>query len=148
MYRRECKARGGDALKVFNKMIKSGEPAGFAAACALQQAPMSKKAGINTHGKFFNGIGRYSDPASWSSNQQDVIDAAKRKNLKLEGPVNCNYMREDLPPPKKKPLAEDIVKNEALKLMTADPALAAKVRKSPKAKEDLRRQIQATHSRG
>jgi hypothetical protein len=178
MYRRECKAHGGDALKVFNKMIKSGEPAGFAAACALQQAPMSKntdrtfcdghrrkmntmddynrkkileaakKAGINTHGKFFNGIGRYSDPASWSSNQQDVIDAAKRKNLKLEGPVNCNYMREDLPPPKKKPLAEDIVKNEALKLMTADPALAAKVRKSPKAKEDLRRQIQATHSRG
>lgn len=107
----------------------------------------AKKAGINTHGKFFNGIGRYTDPDAWSSNQQDVIDAAKRKRLKLEGPTECNYMREDLPPPKPKKLAEDLVKNEALSLMRQDPALAEKVRKSPKAKQELRERIQATHSR-
>lgn len=178
MYRRDCKARGGDALKVFNRMIRKGEPAGFAAACALQEAPrtkntdrtfcdghrrhmdkmddynrnkilgIAKKAGINTQGKYYTGLGRYSDPEAWASNIDDVTAAAKRKKLKLEGPVNCDYSPTDLPPPKKVPLAEDIIKNEALARMRANPDLAAKVRKSPKAKQELREQIVATHSRG
>jgi hypothetical protein len=174
---RQVKEAGPEAVKLYREILRKGETAEWAAMCALQSAPRTKntdrtfcdghrrhmnqmddynrskilqaakKAGINTQGKFFNGIGRYTDPASWSSTQQDVIDAAKRKRLKLEGPVNCNYMREDLPPPKPKPLAEDLVKSEALALMKKDPALAAKVRKSPKAKQELREQIQATHSR-
>jgi hypothetical protein len=177
MYRRECRTKGGDSLKLFNVMLRKGNPPGFSAACALQEAPRTKntdrtfcaghrrhmeqmddynrskilraakKAGINTQGKYFNGIGKYTDPAAWSSNQQDVIDAAKRKNLKLEGPVNCDYTRKDLPPPKPKKLAEDLVKNEALALMKKDPSLAAKVRRSPKAKQELRERIQATHTR-
>jgi hypothetical protein len=39
------------------------------------------------------------------------------------------------------------VKNEALALMKKDPSLAAKVRQSPKAKQELRERIQATHTR-
>lgn len=178
MYRQECRERGGDALKVFNQVLRKGSSAGFAAACALQSAPGTKNtdrtfcdghrrkmekmdpynrdkilkqaqaAGINTQGKYYTGIGRYTDPDAWHSTQQDVIDAAKRKRLKLEGPVNCNFIREDLPPPPKKKLAEDLVKNEALKLMRADPKLAEKVKKTKHGKQELRERIQATHSRG
>jgi hypothetical protein len=174
---REVREAGPEAVKLYKQILANGETAEWAAMCALQSATRTKntdrtfcdghrrkmnkmephnqkrildiasKAGINTQGKFYNGIGRYSDPDSWSSSQQDVIDAAKRKRLKLEGPVNCNFIREDLPPPKKKPLAEDLVKNEALALMKKDPSLAAKVRKSPKAKQELRERIQATHTR-
>jgi hypothetical protein len=174
---REVKEAGPAAVKLYKEILAKGETAEWAAMCALQAAPrtkntdrtfcdghrrrmnkmddynrkkmlaIAKQHGINTEGKYFTGLGHYSDPHAWASNQQDVIDAAKRKNLKLEGPVNCDFTREGLPPPKKKPLAEDIVKNEALALMKADPALAAKVKKSPKAKQELRERIQATHSR-
>lgn len=173
----EVKAAGKEAVRIYKQILAKGETAEWAAMCALQAAPMSKntdrtfcdghrrkmermddynqkkildiakKAGINTQGKFYNGIGRYKDPDAWSSTQQDVIDAAKRRHLKLEGPVNCDYIREDLPPPPKKKLAEDIVKNEALKLMSADPKLAEKVRKTKHGKRELRERIQATHSR-
>lgn len=171
-------AAGPEAVRVYEEILAKGETAEWAAMCALQAAPRTKntdrtfcdghrhkmntmddynrnkilaaaaKAGIKTQGKFYNGIGRYTDPDSWSSTQQDVIDAAKRKRLKLEGPVNCNYMREDLPPPPKKKLAEDIVKNEALKMMRADPKLAEKVKKTKHGKRELRERIQAKHSRG
>jgi hypothetical protein len=174
---RQVKEAGPAAVKLYKQILAKGETAEWAAMCALQEAPRTKntdrtfcaghrrhmeqmddynrskilraakKAGINTQGKYFNGIGKYTDPAAWSSNQQDVIDAAKRKNLKLEGPVNCDYTRKDLPPPKPKKLAEDLVKNEALALMKKDPSLAAKVRRSPKAKQELRERIQATHTR-
>lgn len=174
---REVQEAGPEAVKLYKEILANGETAEWAAMCALQAAPRTsntdrtfcdghrrymngmdeynrerilkaaQKAGIKTQGKFYNGIGKYNDPDAWSSTQQDVLDAAKRKRLKLEGPANCNYMREDLPPPKKQPLAEDLVKKEALKLMRADPSLAAKVKKSPKAKQELRERIQAKHSR-
>jgi hypothetical protein len=179
MLDREVAAAGPEAQKLYDEILAKGETAEWAAMCALQAAPrtkntdrtfcdghrrkmdkmdpvnqkhilrIAKEAGINTQGKFFNGIGRYNDPDSWSSSQQDVIDAAKRKRLKLEGPVNCDYIREDLPPPKPKPLAEDIVKNEALGMLKQDGRLREKMRKSPtKTRREMREQIRAKHSRG
>lgn len=179
MLNREVAAAGPAARKLYKEILAKGETAEWAAMCALQAAPRTKNsdrtfcdghrrkmdkmdsynrdkilkaaqaAGIKTQGKFFNGIGRYNDPDSWSSNQQDVIDAAKRKRLKLEGPVNCDYTRADLPPPPKKPLAEDLVKNEALAMLKEDGRLREKMRKSPKkTRTELREQIRAKHSRG
>lgn len=109
---------------------------------------IAKKAGINTQGKFYKaGLGRYNDPRAWVASQDDILATAKAKKLKVEGVVNCDYSEPLANPPKKAPMPEDIIKREALGLMRKDPALAAKVKSSPKAKQELRERIVATHSR-
>lgn len=172
----EVAAAGPEAVALYRQILANGETAEWAAMCALQQAPgskntdrafcegarhrmnsmddynrnkilgIAKKAGINTHGKCYkSGLGRYDDPRAWVGSQDDVITTAKAKQLKIEGVVNYDASRPT--PPKKKPLAEDIVKREALSLMRADPKLAAQVKTNPKAKRELRERIIATHSR-
>lgn len=175
----EVAAAGPEAVRVYKEILAKGETAKWAAMCALQAPPatkntdqkfnasqrrrmnsmdpqnqaaildIAKKAGINTQGKFYTGVGRYNDPMAWASTHQDVVDAAKRKKLKLEGGgVECDYLPHDAPPPPRKKLSEKIIAERATRMLKGDRRLREKMRKAPqKTRGELREQIIAKHSR-
>jgi len=170
----EVRLAGRAAWSLYQSILAAGETREWAAMCALRQAPGSKntdrafsegarrqmngmsevnrrkllevarKAGINTQGKCYKGgLGRADDPAAWVSTADDVIAVAKAKQLDVSGVVNVNAGREVAP--KKVALAPDIVARLEKEYCAADPALKAKVVKSPKARRELRERIVATH---
>lgn len=106
---------------------------------------IAKRAGINTNNKFYcGGLGRYNDPDAWVSTNDDVIAVAKKKNLKVSGAVNHTpgspRTREF------KVLAEDILQDKIRRSCEANPELADKVSKSPKALAELREQLIEKHA--
>lgn len=110
------------------------------AICAAAQ-----KAGINTNGKYYvGGLGRYTDPTAWVSTADDVLSVCKAKNLTATGVVN--YKGHEVPPPKRKGLADDIVARQVGKQLQSDPALAEKVRKGKKSVADVAEQVREKHS--
>lgn len=168
-YHAECAERG--VLETYQRLRREGNNPGFAAMLALKSPPgaksdrefvrdfahgkqfdkmgrasrnyilgSAKKAGININGKIYkSGLGKPSDPLAWVSDSGDVLRTAKLKNLYVEGRVN--YTPPEMPPPKPKLMAKDILRNEVLARTKADPDLAAKCRENPKLVEQIKQDV-------
>lgn len=108
---------------------------------------IAQKAGINTAGKFYTGLGRYHDPKAWASSIDDVRAAAKKMQVDVSGPANFKFSSEEPAPPRRVALAEDVAVGLERKILKAEPALAEKCRKSPQARRELRDRVVATHGR-
>ena len=106
---------------------------------------LARKAGISTDGKFYvGGLGKYTDPKAWVSNQDDVITACKLTKSAATGVLNCDYMEHDKEP-KRLPLAPDIVNRFVRKRLRADPSLAEKVKRNPKKLREVQESIVSRH---
>lgn len=107
---------------------------------------IAKKAGINTHGKVYNGqLGKYNDPHAWVSTTSDVREVAKRKKLKVEGMVNIDARDPDAL--RKATIAPDIKQRLVNQYRQANPDLDAKVRNNPSALKELEKRVVDTHAR-
>lgn len=107
---------------------------------------IAKQAGINTDGKFYKGsIGKYNDPAAWVSSADDVLAVCKARNANCDGVISYKAVEREAAPPKRIPLAPDIVQRLEKSYLQSDPSLAAKVKRSRKARGELREKIVATH---
>ena len=105
---------------------------------------IARKAGINTHGKTYNGaLGRYNDPGAWVSGTSDVRQTAKVKGLSLRGQVNVENHK---PATKASKLSKRMVAEYEQAYCDRDPGLQEKVSKSPKARQDLREMIIEKHA--
>ena len=173
----DVRACGPEAERLFEQILANGESVEWAAMCACQQPPGSRNtdrafcqgaqkrmnsmgdylrnqivkraeaAGISTQGKFYKaGLGRYTDPAAWVSTADDVLAVAKARNLNVEGVINHKAAERDMKPKRVK-LAPDIVRSTERELLKASPELAAKVKKNPKARRELREAIVAKHGK-
>lgn len=108
----------------------------------------AKAAGIQTDGKFYmSGLGGHTNPAAWVSSAEDVITSCKVQNKGVEGVLNYKVPRPNEAPPKAVPLAEHLIQEFSVKELKADPVLAEKVRKNPKAKGALRERVIAKYGR-
>lgn len=108
----------------------------------------AKKAGINTAGKTYNGsLGKPGNPLAWVTCTDDIKRSAKIQNLTMEGAVKHKGYVPEPQERKGKKLASDLVQEMETKYTSEDPALAAKVRKSPKARRELRERIVEKHGR-
>lgn len=156
-------------------MVANGQSPRFAIMCACQQAPMTKysdktfnaerqltmrkmhpkqqaaylamakKAGISTQGKFYvGGLGRPTDPAAWVSTVDDAVSVCKAKNLTADGLFH--HKGHDVPPPKKKPLAKDIVNRLVEKKLAGDPGLASACQRDPSHIQKVAREVRDRHS--
>lgn len=94
---------------------------------------IAQKAGISTQGKYYKGsLGRPNDPLAWVANADDVLVAAKKKNLSISGVVNYTAPDKDPRPKPKVRLAPDLVQKYTAELMSQEPDTAAKVKENPK----------------
>ena len=171
----QVKSAGDAEWKIYCQILAKGETAEWAAMCALRQAPGSRgterafsegasrqmgrmsditrrsllaaarRAGIATDGKCYKGgLGRPDDPAAWVSTSDDVLAVAKARNLTVDGAVRHKGV-EHCGPPKRVRLATDIVDQLERDYRAEDPGLDQKVRKSPKARRELRERIVDKH---
>lgn len=109
---------------------------------------LARRAGINTDGKYYiGGPFKYTDPRAWVTSQQDAIEAVKQIKGTSTGALNCDYSEKLRDPPKKIPLAPDIVNRFVRKRLKADPALAEKVKKNPKKLREVQESVVAKHGR-
>jgi hypothetical protein len=107
----------------------------------------AKQAGISTDGKFYvSGLGGHTNPAAWVSSAEDVITSCKVQNKTAEGVVNYKGTVKEVAPPNI-PLADDLVAEMAHKICKAEPGTAEKVRKSKKARGELRERVIATYGK-
>ncbi len=105
----------------------------------------AQKAGIDTGGKYYvGGLGRATDKAAWVTSSDDVLAVCKARNLNCEGVVQHKAHFEDKPVKKVK-LAEDLIQRFEKEYTANDPSLAKKVKRSKKAKQELRELIVHTH---
>jgi hypothetical protein len=104
---------------------------------------LARKAGINTHGKTYNGaLGKYTDPEAWVTTTSDVKEVALKKGLDIDGVVKVNGYRG----PQKKPrIAKDILDRLEAKARSKDKSLDAKCASSKKARKELREQLTSKH---
>jgi hypothetical protein len=108
----------------------------------------ANQAGIQTDGKFYmSGLGGHTNPAAWVSCAEDVITSCKVQNKGVEGVLNYKAPKTIERPPPNVPLAEHLVAEMANKELKANPALAEKVKRSPKAKRELREKVIAKYGR-
>jgi len=108
----------------------------------------AKKAGINVAGKVYNGsLGKPNNPLAWVTCADDVRKSAKLQNLTMDGAVKHQGYIPDPPAFKGKKLASDLVDEIETQYTSQDRKLAAKVKKSPKARRELREQIVEKHGR-
>lgn len=162
---------------VYDRIVSQGNSPQFAMMCIHQQSPkmshsdramnetarrrmmdmqednrekivsMARMAGINTHGKYYNGqLGTYTDPLAWVSTDADIIDVAKKRKLKVDGTVKCDY---SVPtgPVQGPLLAEDIVQREVKRVLRKEPETRAKLREGKIKKQELRERVIAKHGR-
>jgi hypothetical protein len=107
---------------------------------------VAKKAGINTHGKVYNGqLGKYNDPHAWVSTTSDVREVAKRKQLKVEGMVNIDARDPDAL--RKVSMAPDIKRRLVKQYRASNPGLDAKCRSNPAVAKELEKRVVETHGR-
>jgi hypothetical protein len=108
----------------------------------------AKAAGLDTRGKYYVGgpFGAH-DSRSWVTCAEDLVTIAKKNNLNLEGVLNRRADNTDPKLKESKPIAPDIVRQLMRKRMKADPGLAAKCKTSKHAREALRDEVVAAHSR-
>lgn len=96
----------------------------------------AEKAGINTHGRYhMSGLGPPSDPQAWVSDTHDVLKVCKERNYTCSGHVNYKGVEV---PPVNPGLAPDLVDEMVAAECQENPALAQKVRQSPKHLSNLR----------
>ena len=108
-------------------------------------ARIAKRAGINTHGKTYNGqLGKYDDPDAWVSGKDDVKAVAMKKGMDIDGMVKVKGYRG---PKKKVRLAEDIVDRLEGQARKKDRLLDEKCKKSDNARKDLRNKLIEKHSK-
>jgi hypothetical protein len=105
------------------------------------------RAGINTNGKAYCGqLGRYDNPMAWCSTAEDVLESCKRQNLSSSGAVEYNANVEPKPF-EGVPLAPDIVRREARKMVARDPKLAEQVAKGKVKKQEVAERVIAKHGK-
>lgn len=108
---------------------------------------IANKAGINTQGKYYKGsLGRYTDPAAWVSNADDVLAVCKERNLHCEGVISHKAVDKD-PVEKKHVMAPDLVRAGVKNHLKFDPALREKVRKNPKTMNEVVERVVHNHAR-
>jgi len=170
-HRAECERLG--CAEFFDQLIEDGNNSGFAAMLAQRRPPgskgtdraflegthgwadkmwtanardihsMAKKAGISTQGKIYKGgLGRPNDPMAWVSSTSDVLAAAKAKGLTCSGAVNYQAPKQQ---PKRKALADDIRDNYVGNILAAEPKTLEKVKKNPKAINEVRERVVEKH---
>lgn len=165
---------GPEAVKLYKQIRENGETAEWAAMCALRQAPgarytarayeqgfhdnmgsmsemtrqgmllAAKKAGVNTAGKFYNGTGAYGEQTSWSTCAEDVLTAAKKKNLTLTGALKHQGRPCDKPVERKR-LADDIAQRFIRQELAANPALKEKAKKNRKVLREVYEKVVEKH---
>ncbi len=107
----------------------------------------AKAAGINTHGKAYCGqLGRYDNPMAWCSTADDVLESCKRQNLSSTGAVEYKAPVDERPV-QGVPLAADIVKREARRMVSKDPELAAKLKEGRVKKQEVVERVVAKHGK-
>lgn len=108
---------------------------------------MAKKAGINTHGKFYKGgLGRPTDPSAWVSTVDDVLEVCKRKNLNCEGAITHKAIKKDEPPPKI-PMAPDIMDGYVNKILQSEPVTRERLAKGKIKKKELQERVLDKHGK-
>lgn len=108
----------------------------------------ARAAGINPDGKYYVGaLGKHTDPAAWVSSADDVLAVCKARNLDCDGVIRHKAVEKEVAPPPDVPLAPDLVQQFEKKYLAADPGLAEKVKKNPKARHELREKIVERHGR-
>ena len=110
----------------------------------------AKRAGINVAGKVhMASLGPVTDPDAWVTNTDDVRRVMKKKNLTSdpEGAVKHQGYMPDPPKRKGKYLAPDLVRETEMQYLARDKGLAEKVKKSKKARAELRERIVQTHGK-
>src|SRR5690606_4647773 len=105
------------------------------------------RAGINTDGKYYTGIGKYTDPTVWCSTADDVKTALKAKpHLNAHGP-GVSHKGIEAPPPKPAPLAPDIVKRETDALIRRDRKVREQLAKGKVKRKDIEARIISKHGK-
>ena len=107
---------------------------------------IAKRAGINTHGKTYNGqLGKYDDPRAWVSDLSDVKETAMHKQMDIDGDIKVNGYRG---PKKKKPrIAGDILDGLEARERKNDKALDNKCKKDKNSRRELRQKLVEKHSK-
>jgi len=163
--------------EVYETIVGAGNTPQFAMMCIHQQAPkmshsdramnetarrrmmdmhaphrdaivaLAQRAGINTHGKYYNGqLGTYEDKRAWVSTDADIVESARTKKLKVDGTVKCDYSTQTAPI-QGPLLAEDIVQREVNRVLRKEPETRAKLREGKIKKQELRERVIAKHGR-
>lgn len=139
----EC-ANIGSTDKNFNRRERS-RMLGMDDSQREEIVRIAKEAGINTHGKSYNGrLGRYNDPRAWVADTHDVRLAAEEKGYSLRGMVNVDN---EPKPVKKKRIAKDILDGLEKRSRSKDKALDERCRKSKTARNDLREALTEKHTK-
>ena len=172
---RDIERERPEHLEMFLGMIDSGETVRMAAMLATQTAPrtrftdatfqaekrrlmnpesytmrkyleLAKKAGINTHGKYYvGGLGKPTDPAAWVSSVDDVKAVCRRKNLNADGLVSHTAVPE---PPPRVQLADDIVDRHTQEILRHEPETRRQLRERPEStRKLLRERVLASYGR-
>jgi hypothetical protein len=80
---------------------------------ARQILAIAKQAGVNTEGKYYqSGLADKrgpGDPAAWIDSAADIKKVAEVRNLHVTGIVE--HKAHDVPPPKSKPLSENVIRS-------------------------------------
>lgn len=118
---------------------------GYAPSHLENITDIAKKAGIDTAGKVYvGGLGKYNDPRAWVSDTSDIRRVAEERGLEIDGAIKIKGR--EVPPPKQVPLAEDLVQKQMAKYVKADPKLAENVKRSSKARAELRERVIEKHT--
>lgn len=142
---RKCAASKGTDSEFFRR--EHDRMASMSDQTRSEIVAIAQKAGINTHGKCYNGqLGRYNDPAAWVSTTSDVREVAKQKGYSVRGLVNVDGPERDIRRREKK-IAPDIKARIMNEYRAADPKLDEKCRKSVKAVKELESRVVETHAR-
>lgn len=101
------------------------------------------KAGIATDGKYYvGGLGMYDDPAAWVSTTEDILHAAKVRNLTVTGGVEHKGRPMQ---PKRIPLADDLVAEGVRNVLKSEPKTVEKLKNGKIKMEGLRERVIAHH---
>jgi hypothetical protein len=107
---------------------------------------IASRAGISTNGKYYQGqLGRYTDKRAWVSTDSDVLESCKAQNLGCDGTVK--HKRREVPPVQGPPLAPNLVKRYARKMVSEDPKLAEQVRTGKVKKQEVCERVIAKHGK-
>lgn len=106
---------------------------------------IAQAAGIQTQGKFhMSGLGPLDDPKSWVSDTNDIRQVCMERNYSCEGHVNHQGVEV---PPRQIDLAPDLVDEMVQQEFLEDPALAQKVKRSPRELDRLRHLVREKYGR-
>lgn len=142
---RKCAASKGTDSEFFRR--EHSRMASMPEETRKEIVAIAQRAGINTHGKCYNGqLGRYNDPAAWVTTTSDVRAVAQQKGYTIRGLVNVDGPERDARRREKK-IAPDIKQRIMNQYRAADPSLDERCKKSVKAVKELESRVVETHAR-